>query len=340
MGVKLRRLLEKKEVSLDYFENKIIAVDAFNILYQFLTTIRAPDGSLFTNKKGETIGLFSRTSNFLLKGMKPVFVFDGKPPELKKTESAKRKEIKKKARKQYQEAAEKENIEEMKKFAARTSKLGQKEIESAKELLTLFGLPIIEAQCEGEAQAAQIVKKGDAFAVISQDYDSLLFGAPKLVHNLTVAGKRKKIHGLGMITVKPEVIDLAENLNNLGIDNNQLIALAMLTGTDYNPGGIKGIGPKKALKLVKKYPADLETLFTEAGWEEHFDQSWEEVYYLFKKMPVSENYQIKFEELKLKKLKDFLLKKQNFSEERIRKTIEKLEKIGKKRAQKGLNDFL
>ena len=343
MGIAFKDLLIANETSINELKNKILVVDSFNLLYQFITTIRSRDGSLLTDSKGNVtshlVGLFSRTSKLLEKNLKLAFVFDGTPPKLKDLEREKRKEIKLEAEKKYNEALKKKDLEDMKKYASRTSRLTPEIVEEAKKLIKAFGLPIVQAPSEGEAQAAYMVKKENSFAVVSQDFDSLIHNSPKLVRNLSITGKRKLSNRLKYESVNPEIIDLAENLNQLGIDQNQLITLAMLIGTDYNPGGIKGIGPKNALKLVKKYGSDFNSLFKEVKWKEFFDFDWEEVYYLIKKMPTTDDYELKWGNINIVEIKKLLVEEHDFSEERISKTLEKMEKKEEIKNQKGLGEF-
>jgi len=343
MGVQITDLLIKKEIDINFLKNKVIAIDASLFLYQFLTTIRSRDGSLLTDSKGNItshlVGLFSRTTKLMQQGLRQIYVFDGKPPKLKQKEREKRKELKLEAEKRYKEAAKKEDYSEMKKYAARTTRLTDDMIKEAKKLLEALGIPIIGAPSEGEAQAAYLVKNDDAFAVASQDADSLLFGSPKLIRNLSLLGKRKKVQKLTYEFVKPEIVNLSETLNFLGIDQNQLIVLAMLVGTDFNPGGIKGIGPKHALKLVKKYNTDFDNLFKEVKWNSYFDYDWTEVYYLIQKMPVTKSYKLEWKDVHEEKVKKLLVDEHDFSEERVIKGIQKLVEEKEKKKQKGLNEF-
>lgn len=343
MGINLKDIIIKKEISFDDLKGKVLVLDSFNILYQFLATIRQRDGTLLMDSKGRITshlnGLFYRTLRMLQSGLKPVFVFDGKPPELKHREKQRRTELKAQAQKKFEEAKAKEDIESMRKYAQRTTKLTSNMVEEAKELIQAMGLPVIQAPSEGEAQAAHIAKKGQAFAVVSQDYDSLLSGTPRLVQNLTVTERKKKPGKLSFETVKPELVDLAENLNNLGIDNDQLIALAMLIGTDYNPSGVKGIGPKNALKLVKQHGKDFDKLFQEVKFEAHCGVSWTEVYYTIKKMPVTNDYNLAFTTPNEGEIKKLLVDKFDFSEERIENQLAKLRKKSKSKQQKGLGEW-
>ena len=342
MGVAFKDLIISKEIDLDSLKNKIIILDAYNVLYQFLTTIRSRDGSLLMNSNGNVtshlVGLFSRTSNLMQKGLKLVFVFDGKPPELKQKTQEERKTIKIEAEKKYMAAKKRGDKEEMKKYASRTSRLSREMVNEAKELISLLGLPVIQAPSEGEAQAAYMVKKNKGFAVGSQDFDSLINGATKLVRNLSISGRRKKSK-VGYETVNPELIDLSENLNNLGIDQNQLIAMAMIIGTDYNPGGIKGIGPKNALKLVKQHKSNLNSLFKETKWDDNFDFPWSEVYDLIKELPTTDNYKLRWDKINNKKIKEMLVDRYEFSEQRVENTLEKLKKETSKKQQRSLGDF-
>ncbi|MBU1204347.1 MAG: flap endonuclease-1 [Nanoarchaeota archaeon] len=342
MGTQLRNILVSHELLLNDLTNKTLAVDSYNLLYQFLTTIRSRDGSLLMDSKGNTtshlVGLLSRTTRLMQNNIRLIFVFDGEPPKLKEMERQRRKEIKIEAEKKYEKAVEEENIEEMKKYASRTSRLTEEMIDESKKLISALGLPIIQAPSEGEAQAAYLVKKKGADYCVSQDFDSLLFGSPMLVRNLSLIGKRKK-SGLSYTTVNPEMIDLSENLNNLGIDQNQLIALAMLVGTDYNIGGIKGIGPKNALKLVKKHGSDFDNLFKDVKWNEFFDYPWKEAYNLFKNMPVTNNYSIEWKEPDRDKIINLLVDEHDFAMERIKTVLDRLLKHKENKQQKGLGEF-
>jgi flap endonuclease-1 len=344
MGVQITELLTIKEIELSDLSGKIVAIDAFNQLYQFLTTIRGSDGAPLSDSHGKItshlVGLFARTVNLLEKGIKPVFIFDGKAPELKAAERERRMLAKIDAQQRYELALKEKNIDEMKKYAARTARLTDDLVKETKELIALFGLPIIQAPSEAEAQAAFLVKNNEAYAVASQDADSLLFGAQKLIRHLSVTGKRKLPGKMSYDIVKPTEIDLSENLNNLGIDNNQLIALGILVGTDFNPGGIKGIGPKNALKLVKKHETDFEKLFEEVKWNEFYDFSWKEIFEIFKNIPITKDYELKWKNIDKEGIIKLLHEQHDFSKERVENSLNKLLKGTEKKQQKGLGDFI
>jgi flap endonuclease-1 len=343
MGVAFKDLIISKEIELDDLKNKVIVIDSYNVIYQFLTTIRGADGTLLMDSKGNVtshlVGLFSRTTNLMQRGVKLAFVFDGKPPELKQKTHEQRNNLKLEAEKKYLEAKEKGDEEEMKKYASRTSRLSKEMIEESKQLISFLGLPIVQAPSEGEAQAAYMVKQGKAFAVGSQDFDSLVNGATRLVRNLSISGRRKKGKTIAYETIKPEMIGLSENLNNLGIDQDQLIALAMLIGTDYNPGGIKGIGPKNALKLVKQFKTDFSKLFEETRWDQNFGFPWTDVYQQIKQMPTTDDYSLEWKNVNFEEIRRLLVDGHDFSEERVSSALDKLKKETVSKQQKSLGDF-
>lgn len=343
MGVAFKDLIQAKEIELDFLKGRIVLLDAYNVLYQFLTTIRGRDGTLLMDSKGNAtshlVGLFTRTTNLMNRGIKVAFVFDGKPPELKQKTAEQRNTMKLEAEKKYMEAKSKEDVEDMKKYASRMTRLTKDMAEESKKLIGFLGIPVVQAPSEGEAQAAYMVSKNKGYAVGSQDFDSLIHGATRLVRNLSIAGKRKKNKGLGYDTVKPVLIELSENLNNLGIDQEQLIALAMIIGTDYNPKGISGIGPKNALKLVKKHKKDFDELFKEAKWDDNFNFPWTGVYYLIKKIPVTDDYELKWNDVDREGLFKLLVDEHDFSEERVNSALERFSKGATKKQQKSLDDF-
>jgi len=343
MGVALTELLLIKEIDVESLHNKTLAVDASMWLYQFLSSIRQRDGSLLTDSKGRITshltGLLSRIANLAQHGIKLAFVFDGEPPELKKLTLAKRREIKIDAEKKFEKAKEKEDMELMRKYAARTSRLTGEMKEDAKELVRAFGLPVIEAPSEAEAQAALIVRNRDAYALSTNDADALLFEAPQIVRNLNMAGRKKKSNRLSYESISPDMINLEENLEHLKISHDQLVALAMLIGTDFNSGGIKGIGPKTALKMVRQYGNDFDLMFKETKWGDNFDFSWHEVFDLIKNMPVNENYKLEWAGIDEEKIMKLLVNEHDFSGERVKAQIAELVKNRQTKSQKGLGEF-
>ncbi len=253
MGVALRDILADYKTPVTWEALPGIAViDANNALYQFLTIIRQPDGTPLMDRHGHVTshlsGILFRMASFMEKGIRPVFVFDGKPTALKQATIDERRKIRDTAGEKWKEAVERGDEAEAYKQARSATRIDADIIRTSRELLGLMGIPVVEAPGEGEAQASYMVAKGDARYVVSQDYDCLLFGAPTLVRNLTVSGKRK-IRGR-QITVSPERIVLADTLAGLTLSREQLIQVAILIGTDFNDGAY-GVGAKTALKIVK-----------------------------------------------------------------------------------------
>jgi len=343
MGVQITELLPLREIGINELSGKVIAIDAPIFLYQFLTTIRQRDGTLLMDSGGNVTshlsGIFFRSLKLIENNLRMVYVFDGKPPELKRKEQERRHEMKREAEQLYEKAVQEEDIDSMRKYASRATRLKREMIEEAKELIRILGIPTIDASSEAEAQAAHLVKKGDAYAVSSQDADALMFGTDRLVRNLSIFGKRKKPNKFSYETINPEMTVLEETLNTLGIDRNQLIALGMLVGTDYNPGGIKGIGPKNALKLVKKHGTNFEYLFRDVKWSSAFETDWKEIFELIKNMPVHDNYALKWRPINEKELINFLVDRHDFSEERILSSMEKISDKKEKLSQKSLSEF-
>jgi flap endonuclease-1 len=277
-----------------------------------------------------------------LEGIKLVYVFDGKPPELKYKTGEKRKALRDLAKEKYNSAKDREDLDAMKRYSSQLTRLNNEMIEESKELLEAMGIAVVQAPSEGEAEAAYLTKvKKEVYASASQDYDSLLFGAKKLIQNLTFARKRKTLSG--WIEIKPEIIELEKVLNSLGINIEQLICLGILVGTDYNPKGISGIGQKKALQLVKQYQQPVlifkavEEQLKNQKEEDRFN--WQEIFELFKK-PKVVDAEFKFEKINERKIKEILVERHDFSEERVNKQIEKLREANEKSKQKGLGNWV
>ncbi len=343
MGTDLKDIANREEIEFSDLAGKKLVVDSMNVIFQFLSSIRQMDGSLLTDSKGRTtshlIGLFSRMTRLKKLGIDLAFVFDGKKPDLKKKEVERRAELKKQAQAEYEIAKEREDVEAMKKYASRTSALTKEMIEESKELLEALGFPVIQAPSEGEAQAAHMVKKGDFYAEVSQDYDCLLFGVPRMIQNLTISERKKSKNKLSYEKVRPVIVDLKKTLSENDLTQDQLIVMGILVGTDFNIGGVRGIGPKNALKLVKKHGKDFEKLFEEAEWNKHFDLDWKIVFDTIKHMPVTDEYKLKWNKVNREKVIELLVEKHEFNRERVEKNLDEIEEETKKGKQKGLGDF-
>jgi flap endonuclease-1 len=345
MGLNIREIIPRKEINIFDLKGKTVCVDAFNILYQFLSTIRQIDGTpLMDNKKRITShlsGIFYRNISLLSEGIKLIYVFDGQPPELKIKTHKKRELGRDIAKRKYEEAKQEEDLTAMKRYISQTIRLDDEIIKESKELLEAMGIAIVQSPSEGEAEAAYLCKiNKDIYASVSQDYDSLLFGTPKLIQNLTLAKKRKTF--TGWTEIKPEIIELEKVLNYLEINLDQLICLGILVGTDYNPKGIPGIGQKRALQIVQKYKQPIlifesvKEQMMSLNEEDRFD--WKEIYEMFHK-PAVVDVDFDFGKVDEEKIKEILIKRHDFSEERVEKQLEKLRNIEEKKKQKGLGDW-
>ncbi|MEM3267476.1 MAG: flap endonuclease-1 [Conexivisphaerales archaeon] len=258
VGVDLGPLVKGRHIiSLEELNQKVLAIDAYNSLYQFLTIIRGEGGEPLMDSHGNITshlsGLFYRTVNIMEKGAKPLYIFDGKPPELKEREIVRRSQLKKNAESMMYEAISRGDTEAARRFASMSSRLTESMVSDAKSLLSCMGLPWVQAPSEGEAEAAYLTSKGVAWATVSQDYDSLLFGSPRLVRNLTISGRRKLPRKDVYVNIVPELVILNEVLKEIELTREQLIDVAILLGTDFNREGFKGIGHSRALNFIKKY---------------------------------------------------------------------------------------
>jgi len=326
LGVNLRDLVPKTTVTLSSLSGKSIAVDAYNALYQFLAIIRQPDGTPLKDRTGRITshlsGLFYRTANLVEMGIKPIYVFDGVPPTLKEVEIKRRMRIKEEALVKYEQALKEGKIEEARGYAQATSHLKDYMAEDSKNLLTKMGIPWIQAPSEGEAQAAHLVKREDAEYCASQDYDSLLFGAPHLLRNITISGRRKLPRKNVYIEVQPETVELNRVLTEINITHEQLIDVGILVGTDFNPDGVKGIGPKTALKLIQQH-GTLEKLLLTLK-EAEFPVEPQRIREIFLHPEVTNNYRIAWREPDTEAVVNFLCRERDFSEERVRKALKKM----------------
>ncbi len=341
MGLQISEIIPKKQIEFSQLKGKTIAVDAFNAIYQFLTTIRQPDGTPLKDSKGNITshlsGLFYRNMNLILGGVKLIYVFDGEAPELKiKTREA-RKLAKDQAKEKYQQAVQKEDIEAMGKYARSDTSLDEQKIKESKQLLEAMGIAIIQAPGEGEAEASFLAQEKNIHAVASQDYDCLMFKAPLLIQNLSLSRRRKT--RTGYTEVFPQVIELKKVLKELGINQEQLICIGILCGTDYNPKGIKGLGPKKSLQIVKEYKTK-EKIFKALETEEKFEKyelnfDWKIIYNEIQHPNINKKTKIEFPTINPKKIKEILLNRE-FSEKRIDNQLEKLDELEKQKAQRTL----
>jgi flap endonuclease-1 len=325
LGVDLGDIITRTKSSLDDFSGKTFAVDAYNALYQFLAIIRGPTGEPLMDRQSMVTshlsGLLYRTTNLAERGIRLVYVFDGKPPSLKDSEIKRRQVIKVEARTKYESALSTGKYEEAKRYAQATSSLKDLMIDDAHRLLRYLGVPIVQAPSEGEAQAAHMAARGDVWAAVSQDYDSLLFGAPKLVRNLAISGKRKLPLQQAFVQVEPELVELSSTLQTLRLSREQLVDLGILIGTDFNPEGFKGVGPKTALKLINEY-GTIEKI-SKMNENIRPPPELERIREIFLRPSVTSNYTLHWNDPDVDSLVRFLCGERDFNEERVRTAVER-----------------
>jgi len=342
LGVDLGDIITRSKSSLDKFFGKTFAVDAYNALYQFLAIIRGQTGEPLMDRQSRVTshlsGLLYRTTNLAERGIRLVYVFDGKPPSLKDSEIRRRQVIKVEATAKYKSALSTGKFEEAKRYAQATSTVKDLMIEDAHRLLGYLGVPIVQAPSEGEAQAAFMAVRGDVWAAVSQDYDSLLFGAPRLVRNLAISGKRKLPLREAYVQVEPELVDLASTLRDLSLSREQLVDLGILIGTDFNPQGFRGIGPKTALKLVREH-GTIEKI-AESSRDIVLPQQLDRIREIFLKPAVTTSYKLQWRETDVESLVRFLCGERDFSEERVRTAVERARSaLAKEDGKKTLESF-
>jgi flap endonuclease-1 len=322
MGVDLGDLLHRKKIEIKDLSGRWVAIDAFNTLYQFLSIIRQKDGTPLMDSLGRVTshlsGLLYRTTNLIEAGVKVAFIFDGEPPTFKAETLAQRSEAREKAASAWEEA--KAAGQDGFKYAQAASRINSEILEDGRRLILAMGLPVIQAPSEGEAQAASMCARGDVELVGSQDYDSLLFGAPQVVRNLAITGKRKLPKKNIYVDVEPEIINLEDGLARLGISRKQLVEIGIMCGTDYNRG-LSRVGPKTALKLIRE-KGNLESILAE---QEEKIENFAQIREFFLHPDVTDNYEIKMKKPRVDEIVSFLVEERDFDQERVEKTALRLE---------------
>jgi len=318
MGVDFGDSIPREKIQLEDIAGWKLAVDGYNTLYQFLAIIRGMDGGHLKDSQGRVTshisGLFYRNINLLELGMKLVYVFDGKPPELKMEEIRRRSEQRREAKDQYLRALQSGDMVQARKYAEASTVLRRDMVADAKELLDAMGIPWVDAPSEGEAQASTMAIEGTVNAVASQDHDSLVFGAPVLIRNVTISGKRR-LPGKGIvINVVPERIQLSSVLASTGLTREQLVDFAILLGTDFNPDGFEGVGPATALKYLKKYGRLDEIKELKEPLQ---SVNYQEIRNLYLNPPVRKGVQPEWTPMNREKIVSFLVGEHSFSRERV-----------------------
>ncbi len=343
------KIVVKRKLDLDELFGRTVAIDAYNVIYQFLSIIRQPDGTPLMGPNGEVTshlsGLFYRTMEIMQKGIKPIYVFDGIPSHLKQRTIMARIGRREQARAQWEQAKIEGDEEAMRIKAQASTRITKEVVASSMELLDCLGVGYIKAPGEGEAQASVMAADGVVYAACSQDYDTLLFGAPRIVRNLTFSGRRKLPRKNVYINVETEIIDLNNTLAHLGITREQLIWLGILIGTDFNEG-IDKVGPKTALKISKSAGSieDVKRYVAEK-LNSSFDVDIKEVESLFTNPEVR---RIDLEEVKSltaiscnkQATVEFMCNQHGFSQDRIGKFLDVFESASNKQRQKGIDAWL
>lgn len=339
MGVDLSDILVKHPKAMGDFAGERIAVDAFNTLYQFLSTIRGPDGTPLKDAEGRVTshlsGLLYRNTNFLEAGIKPVYVFDGEPPPLKRKTIEERAARKRAAEQEYRDAVLRGDMETARKKASQTARLEAHMVDETKAVLDALGIPWVDAPSEGEAQAAAMAAAGEASQVGSQDFDALLFGASTLVRNLAVSGRRKLPGRNAFVNVVPEVIVLEESLEALGLTRDQLIDVALLVGTDFNDG-VRGYGPKKSLKLIKQHHR-LEEACAAKGID--LPPRHEDIRAFFRDPPSKRVGELSWAAPDRERVMEIYVETHQFSRQRVESALDKVGAVVKARDQRSLDAF-
>ncbi|TDL23124.1 PIN domain-like protein [Rickenella mellea] len=329
-----------------------VAIDASMSIYQFLIAVRQKDGEMLTNDAGETtshlMGFFYRTIRIVENGIKPAYVFDGKPPELKSGVLAKRFEKRVEAQEGGEEAKETGTAEDVDKFSRRQVRVTKEHNEECRRLLKLMGIPVVVAPSEAEAQCAELARGGKVYAAGSEDMDTLTFNAPILYRHLTFSEAKKQ---------PISEINLEKALEGLEMDMSQFIDLCILLGCDYLEP-IRGVGPKSALKLIREHGdlgSVIEHLREKAAAKDDAEDGkkkkggvsvpdewpWEEAKKVFEKPDVlpADEVELEWKEPDIDGLVEFLVVQKGFNEERVRKGAEKLAKFLHAKQQGRLDGF-
>ena len=334
MGVDLKQLVVREKTSLDSFASRVVAVDAYNAIYQFLAIIRGPDGLNLSDSRGRITshlsGLLHRNVNFLSIGIRPVYVFDGKSPSLKAAEVERRRQVKKDATVKYEKALSEGRTEDARRYAQQTTAMRDGMVDDSKRLLGLFGIPCIDAPSEGEAAAASLTRTGQAYASASQDFDSVLFGAERLVRNFTNSGRRKIRGRNAYQEVEPEIIEVRKCLGHLGLTHEQLVDVAILIGTDFNPDGFKRVGPKTALKMIRDH-GRLEDIPSIQDGLSEIDYG--QIRRIFLEPDTVKVGEIKFGEVDYGGISDYLVGEREFSEDRVASSLSRLRRATERKGQ-------
>ncbi|XP_013137890.1 PREDICTED: flap endonuclease 1 [Papilio polytes] len=325
-----------KEMEIKNYFGRKVAIDASMSLYQFLIAVRS-EGAQLTSVDGETtshlMGTFYRTIRLVENGIKPVYVFDGKPPDMKSHQLNKRAERREEAEKELQKATDAGDQASIEKFNRRLVKVTRQHGEEARELLKLMGVPVVEAPCEAEAQCAALVKAGKVYATATEDMDALTFGANVLLRHLTFSEARK---------MPVQEFHLDQVLKGLELNHTEFIDLCILLGCDYC-GSIRGIGPKRAIELIKQHRSIEEVLHNIDTNKYQPPEDWDYINArrLFVEPEIADpkDIELKWSDPDEDGLVKFLCGDKQFNEDRVRNGAKKLLKARSGTTQGRLDGF-
>ncbi|KCV71980.1 flap endonuclease-1 [Fonticula alba] len=326
-----------RHMEIKHLFGRKIAIDASMSIYQFLIAVRQADGGVLTNDSGQVtshlMGMLYRTARMVENGIKPVYVFDGKPPALKGGELSKRSERRQQAEESLKTATEQGNQADMDKFSRRTVRVTAEHTAECKRLLTLMGIPYIEAPCEAEAQCAVMAAKGLVYATASEDMDSLTCGSTILLRHLTYSEARKVPIAEYSL---PRVLELLE------LTMDEFIDLCILLGCDFCDT-IRGVGPKRALEFIRKH-RNIETILENLDPKRYtVPENWpyKEVRELFRSPEVTPvaDIELKWSSPDEEGIVKFLVTEKGFNEERVRSVIQRLDKARSDSTQSRLDGF-
>lgn len=336
MGVNLAPVLKPRSIAFEELRGRTLAVDAATDIYPFLALLRGRGGDPLADAEGRVTshlnGLLMKLAR--LRGefdVKPFYVFDGRPSPRKRATLAARRAVRDRAEVQRQEALARGDVQDAFAKAVTSTRLTGAMVRDAQRLLDLLGVPWMEAPADAEAQCAHLAAQGKAWAAASKDFDTLLYGAPRLVRFLSFQGKEWLPSQGRFRAVPPEVLELDAELTRLGLTRSQLVESAMLVGTDYDEG-VRGYGPVKAVKALRAWgsladaPAEVRAVL---------GPDWPEVRDHFLHPPVLDVEVPAQRKADAEGVVGFLAGERGFQEARVRAALERMAKPKARR----LEDF-
>lgn len=277
----LRSLSQIEEVDIEEIDDSVVAVDAYNWLYKYVTTtVRFTNDDEYTREDGVEVpnlhGGITGMKRFFNNDITPIFVFDGDYHEKKQVELTERRQARQSAKEDAEQARAEGNEIEAAKLESRSKSLSDEMIESTMDMLDALDLPYVVAPQSGESQAAYMVQESDTYDyVVSDDYDSLLFGSPVTVRNFTSSSRPF------------ERLRLDSTLDELELTLEQLIDVGLLCGTDYNEG-VSGYGPKSSVSAIREQ-GSLKSMI-ESGEIDMEKEMYESIHEIFTSPEVTDDF--------------------------------------------------